>query len=144
LQEFGVKPSQRIGFGNLSDNPDESSFDPPTDPGGKPTYSVFRQVITWGLGSPKLAKENPQLELTASRAPDGFKLPADFTLSFVSMKDGRISNCGSAEAAAVAPPALVNLACQVLGQSLGEVIRNDRGQPVEALNNCLVRIRSKR
>jgi TonB family protein len=119
-------------------------FKPRTDTSGKPIYSVYRQVITWGVGAPKLAKENPQLELTVNRAPDGFKLPAEFTVSYVSLKDGRISNCRSDKTVAVAPPALVSLACEVLSQSPGEIVRNNRDQPVEAMNSCIVRIRSKR
>src|SRR4051812_49135349 len=49
-------------------------FAPPTDPSGRPTYGVLRQVINWNLGGP-VAKQDPQLELSVNRSPAALKLP---------------------------------------------------------------------
>jgi TonB family protein len=114
-------------------------FSAPQSKDGKPIYGIYRNVVTWSLGNVVSGSLNPELELQINQPPPGVKLPVVMTLDFLSKPDGSASDCHLADRSAGAPQALADLACHsILGQP-PEIIRNSRGQPVEAGNNMVVR-----
>jgi hypothetical protein len=100
-------------------------------------------VITWSLGHALPVKLEPELELTINQAPAGVKMPVDFTVAYVSKRDGRIANCRLSDNQAAVPAVIWGLACQSLEGQRGEIVVDHAGKPVEAMNNTMVRISVK-
>jgi TonB family protein len=113
-------------------------FRPATGSDNRPMYGIYRQVITWSIGTPRTATVEPDHQLTINRAPPGITMPVALKLSYVSKSDGSISACREADESSAASIRLAGLACQALSAQPAEIVRDHAGRPVDALNSTTV------
>jgi len=110
-----------------------ASFAATVNAQGKPAYGVYRNVVSWSLDSPAAPMElAPDLELQISRAPTGVSLPLEFSVSYMSSPTGAVSGCRLAYKAKPAPKVLLDIACRAFSSGPPEIVRNVKGEPVDA------------
>jgi TonB family protein len=115
-----------------------AQFSPATDPANRPMYGIYRQVITWSIGTPRVSRLEPEHQLTINRAPPNVEMPVVLTLAYVAKSDGKIADCRAAEQKDSSFTALSRLACQALSSQPAEIIRDHAGQPIDAMNTTTV------
>lgn len=107
-------------------------FIPGKDGAGNAKYDVFRTPpISWSLGSFGTRPVPADYDLMINRAPDGMRLPIEFTVDYLITRDGKAQDC-KLNPAKPAPVELVTLACQAVASEPPHIVRNREGLPVEA------------
>lgn len=107
-------------------------FTPAKDGVGHGMYAVFRTPpVTWSLGSFRGFPVPADYDLTINRAPDGIKLPVEFTVNYMVTQDGKAQDC-TLTLGQSAPAQLLALACQTVASAPARIIRDHNGRPVEA------------
>jgi TonB family protein len=114
-------------------------FAPVTGPDGNPAYKLERTVITFGLGGPFRAVQNPDIELSINQAPPGVTLPFDIWVGFLRKADGIVQSCHGSPARTDVPKILLDFACKAVAEPPLRVVRNPNKQPVDALDSATVR-----
>ena len=116
-------------------------FSPAQGDNGEPIYGTYRHLITWRIygSSVRLPTVPPDFDLTINQAPDGVRLPLQFTLFYRVKADGARSHCQLTSDPKAAPQVLVDLACNAVMQSPPEIIRNHNNEPVDASDCVTVR-----
>jgi len=109
------------------------------DQEGKAVYGLYNTMVTWSLDVPRAYSLPPDLELAIDHAPSGVHLPLQFKVAYMYGVDGAISGCRLAPEGSPEPQELVDIACQSFADGGKQIIRNGKGEPVEAWTVSTVR-----
>lgn len=116
---------------------------------GSPAVGVFRETVTWAVGSPPPPKlKRGDLELTVDRLPRRERSPAFVRVMFAVDTSGRPSSCASEPPSLPAltnNPELVPLACEELMRTYTAVpAKDETGRLVPSVQNALVKFIKKK
>lgn len=109
------------------------------DQDGKAVYGLYNTIVSWSLDVPRRYVLPADLELAIDHAPGGVQLPLQFKVAYMYGIDGAISGCRLAPEASPEPRELVDIACQSFAGGPKQIIRNSKGQAVEAWTVSTVR-----